>query len=82
MRRLEVREVRTCKLEQLALVCARALLQNNEGVRRLAPAFMCEPDDSNLFHGRVSQKDAFNFNRRNVFPAAYNDIFQTVANFD
>jgi hypothetical protein len=38
--RLEVREVRARKLEQLALIGARALLENNKGVRRLAPAFI------------------------------------------
>jgi hypothetical protein len=82
VRRFEVREIRARKLAQLALIGPRALLENNKGVRRLAPAFMRESDDRNLFHGRVSQKHAFHFNRRNVFPAAYDDVFQTVANFD
>jgi len=45
------RRIRTRKLEQLALVGVRALLENNEGVRRFAPAFMREPDDRDLFHG-------------------------------
>ena len=40
VRRLEMREMRARKLAQLALVGGRALLENNEGVRRLAPAFM------------------------------------------
>jgi hypothetical protein len=35
-----VREVGARKLEQLALIGARALLENNKGVRRLAPAFI------------------------------------------
>jgi len=74
--------IRARKLKQLALICARALLENNKGVRRLAPAFMRESDDRYFLHGRVSQKHAFNFNRRNVFTAAYDDVFQTVANFD
>jgi hypothetical protein len=46
VRRLEVREIRARKLAQLALIGPRALLENNKGVRRLAPAFMRESDDS------------------------------------
>ena len=42
MRRFEVRELRPLKLEQLELIGARALLENNKGVWRLAPAFMRE----------------------------------------
>ena len=38
MRRLEMRDVRPRKLAQLALIGARALPQNNKGVRRLAPS--------------------------------------------
>ena len=30
-----------------------ALLENNKGVRRLAPAFVRESDDCNLLHGRM-----------------------------
>ncbi len=82
MRRLEVREIRPRKLSQFALIGARAFVENNKGVRRFAPAFIREPDDRDLFHRRVSQKDAFNFDRRNVFTAADDDVFQTVANFD
>ena len=44
MGRLEVREVRACKL---ALIGARALLENDKGVRRLAPAFMHEAVNRN-----------------------------------
>jgi hypothetical protein len=40
VRRLKVREVRARKLEQLALICSRVLLENDKGVRRFAPAFM------------------------------------------
>jgi hypothetical protein len=36
VRRLEVREVRPRKLAQLPLIGARALLENNKGVRRFA----------------------------------------------
>ena len=79
MRCFEVREVRPRKLAQLALIGPRAFVKNNKGMRRFAPTFMRESDDRNLLHGRVSQKYAFNFDRRNVFPAAYDDIFQTVA---
>src|ERR1041384_6158112 len=82
MRRLEMRKVRARNLAKLTLVGARALLENHKSMRRFAPAFMREPDDRNLLHGRVSQKDAFDFNRRNVFPAAYDDVFQAVADFD
>jgi hypothetical protein len=38
VRRFEVRELRARKLECLALICAPALLENNKGVRRFAPA--------------------------------------------
>ena len=51
-------------------------------MRCFAPFFMWEPDDRNLLHGRVSQKHAFDFDRRNVFAAADDDVFQAVANFD
>jgi hypothetical protein len=46
VRRFKVREVRARKVAQLALIYARALLENNKGVRSLAPAFMRESDDS------------------------------------
>src|SRR5258708_30085391 len=82
MRRFEVRELRPCKLAQLALVGSCAFVENNKGVRRLAPFFMWEPDDRNLLHSRVSQKHTFDFDRRNIFAAAYDDVFQTVANFN
>jgi hypothetical protein len=38
-----MRQVRTRKLEQLALIGAHAFLENNKGVRRLAPAFRSDP---------------------------------------
>ena len=37
-----MRELRARKLAQLALIGARAFLQNNKSVRRFAPAFMRE----------------------------------------
>ena len=40
MRRFEVREFRPRKLAQLALVGSCAFVENNKGVRRLAPFFM------------------------------------------
>src|SRR5258705_4075946 len=43
---------------------------------------MWEPDDRYFLHGLVFQKHAFDFNRGNVFAAAYDDVFQAVANFD
>jgi hypothetical protein len=49
VRCLEVREVRPGKLAQLTLICARALLENNKGVRRLAPL-----DQRELDSGQVS----------------------------
>ena len=49
MRRLKMREVRARKLAQLSLICARALLENNKGVRRLAPL-----DQRELDSGQVS----------------------------
>ena len=82
MRRFEVREVRARKLAQLALISARAFVENNKGMRRFAPFFMWEPDDRHLLHGRVSQKHAFDFNGRNVFAATYDDVLYAVANFD
>jgi len=61
MRRFEVRELRPRKLAQLALVGSCAFVENNKGVRRLAPFFMWESDDRHLLHSRVSQKHAFDF---------------------
>jgi hypothetical protein len=40
VRRFDVRQVRARKLEQFAFIGARALLENNKGVRRLAPSFV------------------------------------------
>jgi hypothetical protein len=82
VRRFEVRQVRSGKLEQLAFISTRALLENNKGVRRFAPAFVRESDDRNLLHGRVSQKHAFDFDRGNILAATYDDVFQAVANLD
>ena len=82
MRRFEVREFRPRKLAQLALIGSCAFVENNKSVRRLAPFFMWEPDERHLLHSGVSQKHAFDFHRRNIFAAAYDDVFQTVANFD
>jgi hypothetical protein len=82
MWRLEVREIRARKLSQFALIRVCAFVENNKGVRRFAPAFIREPDDCDLLHRGVSQKDAFNFDRRNVFTAADDVVLQTVANFD
>jgi len=47
-------EVRARKLAQLALIGARAFVENNKGVRRFAPTFMRESDDRYLLHGGVS----------------------------
>lgn len=82
MRRFEVCELRPGKLAQLTLVGSCAFVENNEGVRRFAPFFMRESDDRHLLHGRVSQKHTFNFDRRNIFAAAYDDVFQAVTNFN
>src|SRR6476620_4991082 len=82
MRRLEVRELRARKLEQLALIGVRGSVEHNKGVWCFAPFLMRESDDCHLLHRRVSQEHAFNFNRRNVFPATDDDVFQAVANFD
>src|SRR5256714_10572913 len=49
-----MRNVRPRKLAQLALIGARALPENNEGVRRLAPALMRQPNDRHLLHCGVS----------------------------
>ena len=65
-----MREVRARKLAQLALIGARAFVENNKGVRRFAPTFMRESDDRYLLHGGVSQKDAFDFDRGDIFAAA------------
>ena len=82
MRRLKVREVRARKLAQLALIGARAFAKNNKSMRCFTPFFMWEPDDRHFLDCRVLQKHTFDLDRRNVFTAAYDDIFQAVANFD
>jgi hypothetical protein len=82
MRRFEVRELRPRKLAQFTLVGSCAFVENNKGVWRFAPFFMWKPDDRRLLHGRVSQKHAFNFHRRDVFAATYDDVFQAVTNFN
>src|SRR5437899_11957454 len=61
VRRLEMRDVRPRKLAQLALIGARALPENNEGVRRLAPTLMRQPNDRYLLHCGVSQENTVDF---------------------
>ena len=77
-----MRDVRPRKLAQLALIGARALPENNEGVRRLAPALMRQPNDRHLLHCGVSQEHTFDFDRGDVFSAADDDVFQAVAYLD
>ena len=50
-----MREVRACKLAQLALIGARAFVENNKGVRRFAPTFMRESDDRYLARRGVAK---------------------------
>ena len=59
--RLEMREVGSRKLAQLDLIGARALPENNEGVRRLAPALMRQPNNRYFLHGGVSQEHTLDF---------------------
>src|SRR4029453_7695389 len=82
MRRFEMREVGPCKLAQLFLIRALALLEHNKSVWRLAPATMRQPDDRNLLYRRMSQKHALDFDGGNVLAAADDDVFQAVANLD
>src|SRR5947208_11695577 len=82
MRRFEVREVRPCKLAQLTLIGSCAFVENNKSMRCFAPFFVRESDDRDLLYSGVSQEHAFDFNRRNIFAAAYDDIFQAVTNFN
>src|SRR4029077_9090665 len=56
VRRLEMRDVRPRKLAQLALIGARALPENNEGVRRLAPQFMRRRNNRWQENCQVSQE--------------------------
>src|SRR5207245_8717570 len=58
------------------------LLDTNHRVPRFAPPLLGEPDDRDLLYGRVSQKYTFHFDRRNVFPAAYDDVLQAIANLN
>jgi len=48
VRRFEGARFARAKLAQLALTGARPFVENNKGVRRLAPFFMRESDDRNL----------------------------------
>ena len=82
MRCFEVSELRPGKLAQLTLVGSCAFVENNEGVRRFAPPFMRESDDRHFLHGRMSQKYAFDFDRRNVLAATDDDVLYAVANFN
>ena len=61
---------------------ARALLENNEGVRRFAPALMRQADDRHFLHGGMTQQHAFDLDRGDVFAAADDDVFQAIANLD
>ena len=77
-----MRDVRPRKLAQLALIGARALPENNEGVRRLAPALMRQANNRHLLHCGVSQENTFDFDRGDVFAAADDDVLQAVAYLD
>src|SRR4029077_4854781 len=74
VRRLEMRDVRPRKLAQLALIGTRALPENNEGVRRLAPALMRQANNRHLLHCGVSQEHTFDLDRGDVFSAADDDV--------
>src|SRR5438552_8267730 len=64
VRRLEMGDVRPRKLAQLVLIGVRALPENNEGVRRLAPALMRQANNRHLLLCGVSQENTFYFDCR------------------
>ena len=51
--------------------------QHDEGVRRLAPALVRQPDDGDL-DGRVADQDALHLDRRDVLAAADDDVLEAV----
>src|SRR6478672_12695376 len=82
MWRFEVGQVVTSELTKLSLVNGRAMLHDDERVWRFAPTFVGQTNDRDLLDGWMTQQHALDFHRRNVFAAADDYIFQTIANLD
>src|SRR5262245_11705116 len=51
-------------------------------MRRLSPTFVRQSDNRHLLHRRMTQEHSFDFDRRNIFSAADDYVFQTIANFN
>ena len=82
MRRLEVRQAVARELAQLVLGGAGARFEDHEGVWRLAPSLVGQPDDSGFLDSRVAQQHAFHFDGRDVLAPADDDVFDPVADLD
>src|SRR6266404_8026436 len=72
--RLEVSEMRARKYTQLIFGCLRAPSEHDERVRGFTPALMRKSHNRHLLYCRMSQQDAFDLYRRNVFAAANDHV--------
>src|SRR5258705_5081147 len=61
--RLEMGEPFPDELDELAIARRGARLEDDEGVRRLAPLLVLHADDADFLHGRVPHQRAFDFDR-------------------
>src|SRR6478672_12405141 len=82
MWRFEVGQVLTSELAKFSLISGRTILQHDERVWCFAPAFVGQTNDRDRLDGWMPQQHALDFHRRNVFAAADDHIFQTIANLD
>ena len=57
-------------------------LQDDEGVRRFAPAFVRHADDGGLLHRGMPQQHALDFDRRDVLAAADDHVLEPIADLD
>src|SRR5580765_2317100 len=77
---LVVGQMRATELDQFRGACLRSQFQDNQGFGRLAPLLIGNWDYDYLVHGRVSQKNLFHFQGRDVFAPADDDVFLAIHN--
>jgi hypothetical protein len=81
LRDFEMCEAITGKLTQLHLRRGGARPEHDESMWRFAPFFVGQANHRELLHCRMPHQRALDFNRRNVFTTADDDVFQAVSNF-
>src|SRR5437879_13684466 len=82
MRRLEMREAVAGEGDELRIGGGGPWLQDDVGIRRLAPFFVRQADDRDLLHSRVAQQNPFHLEAGDVLAAADDHVLDAVADLD